>query len=152
MLKEARNYSAMKKRLYACMFLIILSLSCGKDNVKPSLDSIAASDAIHNLSVIKEAYEAKNEVTLQNRAGAPLADNIIKYFYFKNAKLNFTPRLVKLTDTAVRVNLNWQGTWIFENDKEVTRSGVGNLVFHKETMELTSVEGDNPFMTPAMKN
>jgi hypothetical protein len=151
-LKELLNYCAMKKRFYACMFLIILSLSCGKDNVKPSADSTAASDAINYLSIIKEAYEAKNEVALQNHVGTVLADNIIKYFYFEKAKLNFTPRLVRLTDASVQVNLNWQGTWTFVNDKEVTRSGVGNLVFHKETMKLTDVEGDNPFLTPAMRN
>jgi hypothetical protein len=113
---------------------------------------MAASDAIHNLSVIKEAYEAKNEIALHSHADSLLADNIIKYFYFEKAKLDFTPRLVRLTDAAVKVNLNWQGTWTFENDKEVTRSGVGNLVFHKETMKLTLVEGDNPFLTPSMRN
>ncbi len=151
-IKGSRNHITMKKIFFACIFLAILSLSCSKDNVKPSADSIAASEAISNLSAIREAYEVKSELTLQNHIGSQLTDNIIKYLYFKKALLNFTPRLVRLTDDSVKVSLNWHGTWIFDNSKEVTRSGVGILVFNKETMKLTYIEGDNPFVTPATRN
>ena len=141
----------MRKTCYISIFLIILSFSCSKDIVKPSADSLITTEVIGIIDVIKNAYESKHEIVLQNHMDSLLAGNIVKYLYFENANLVFTPRLVRLTDESVTVNLNWQGTWKFDNDNEVTKSGVGNLVFHKETMKLTSIEGDNPFLTPAIR-
>jgi len=142
----------MRKPCYLLILLVLVSFSCGKDNVKPSADSLAATEVMNIIEVLREAYEEKSEMVMQNHMDAVLAGSVTKYLYFENAKLDFTPRLVKLTDTSIMVNLNWQGKWGFANNKDVTKSGVGNLVFHKETMKLTSIEGDNPFLTPAIRN
>jgi len=142
----------MRKTCYLLILLALISFGCGKDNVKPSEDSLAATEVMNIIEVVREAYEAKNEIVIQNHMDAVLAGSVTKYLYFENAKLDFTPRFVRLTDTSVMVNLNWQGKWGFANNKDVTKSGVGNLVFHKETMKLTSIEGDNPFLTPAIRN
>lgn len=142
----------MKKIFSLLLLLVLMSLSCGKDNVKPSADSLAATEVMNVIEAIREAYEVKNYIVIQNHMDAELADSVKKYLYFENARLDLTPRFVRLTDTSVVVNLNWQGKWGFANNKDVTKGGAGNLVFHKETMKLTSIEGDNPFLTPGIRN
>lgn len=142
----------MRKTFCLLLLLVLLSFSCGKDNIKPSADSLAATEVMNIIEVLRGAYEEKNTLTLQNHMSDSLAESVTKYFYFENVKLDFTPRLVRLTDTSVVVNLNWQGKWEFANNKDVAKSGVGNMVFHKDTMKLTSIEGDNPFLTPAIRN
>ncbi len=141
----------MRKICLLAILLIVLSLGCSKDAVKPSEDSLITTEALAAIDSIKAAYEKKSETDLLNRMDSSLAASVIKNLYFERADLHLTPRLVTLTDTSVNVNLNWQGTWHFANDKEVKVSGVGNLVFHKETMKLISVDGDNPFLTPAIR-
>ena len=141
----------MRKTSLLVTLLILLSLGCSKDAVTPSKDSLIATEALTAIDAIKEAYENKSETDIESRMGSALAGSVIKNLYFEKAELRLTPRLVKLTDTSVNVNLNWQGTWQFADDKEVKISGVGNLVFHKETMKLTYVDGDNPFLTPAIR-
>ncbi len=141
----------MRKTCLLVVLLAVLSLGCSKDAVKPSEDSLITTNALAVIEAIKEAYVNKSEANIHTHMGSSLASSVIKNLYFEQAVLRLTPRLVKLTDTSVNVNLNWQGTWQFANDKEVKISGVGNLIFHRETMELTSVDGDNPFMTPAIR-
>ncbi len=141
----------MRKISILITLLFVLTLGCSKDAVKPSEDSLTAIEAISVIDAIKEAYENKREADLNNRMSSVLAGSVIKNLYFKSVELRLTPRMVKLTDESVKVNLNWQGTWQFGNDKEVKISGVGDLVFNKETMILTNVDGDNPFLTPAIR-
>jgi hypothetical protein len=128
---------------------MLFALGCGKkDTVKPSQDSILATQAITTIKTIKKAYEEKNEALIRKHLGALLAENTIMNFSFQSTDLDLTPRLVKLNDKSLEVNLTWYGTWWLEKGEKVNNRGVADFVFHQKTMKLTYIEGDNPFLIP----
>ncbi len=135
------------KKIYI-IFLLIISLGCTDKSIKPSEDSRSATDAFNTINIIREAYEKKDEAVLQNHMDTLLAENTIRGLLFEKAELVFTPRIVKITDSSVKVNFNWRGSWWLSKDKKLENGGVADLVFHKETMRLIYIDGDNPFLTP----
>ena len=141
----------MKKAYFIFIFLILLSLGCGKDNVKPSADSLLSTDAFNSVDAIKKAYEDKSIITLQTHLEDNLSESVIKNLFFEKAELTFTPRLVRISESTVTVNLNWQGTWWTVRNKKLKNRGVANLVLNKETQKLIRIDGDSPFLTPVTK-
>ncbi len=140
------------KKLYLIIIPIILfSFSCGKDNVKPSEDFLLSNDAFNSVNLIKDAYEGKDQNALQGRLDSSLAERVIKNLFFEEARLTFTLRLIKISESTVTVNLNWRGTWKTVKNKELKNRGVADLVLNKETMNLIQIDGDNPFLTPIVR-
>ena len=141
----------MKKISILFILIILMSFSCGKDNVKPSADFLLSNDAFNSVNIIKDAYEGKDRDTLQFRLDSRLAESVIKNLFFEEASLTFTPRLIKISESTVTVNLNWRGTWKTIKNKELKNRGVADLVLNKETMNLIQIDGDNPFLTPIVR-
>lgn len=140
------------KTLYFIIgFMLLLTFSCSKDDVKPSADSLLSTDAFNSIDAIKKAYEGKSSVTLQTHLEEDLAESVIKNLFFDKAELMFTPRLVKISASTVTVNLNWHGTWWTTRDKELENRGVADLVLNRENMKLIRIDGDNPFLTPVIR-
>lgn len=135
--------------LFAC--IILLSYGCADDNVKPSDDSLLATEIFGIIATIQEAYQGKNRAVLQLHMDAVLAENTIKDLLFEKAELTFNPRMVKITDASVKINLNWHGSWLFSNGKKLENRGVSDLVFDKETKKLIQIDGDSPFQTPSLR-
>jgi hypothetical protein len=135
------------------IFVILLAVfaGCSKDKVKPSADSMLATEIINAINNIEEAYEGQDTIVLQNHLEAPLAESIINGLVFEKAELTLAARLIKIKDSKIMVNLNWQGTWWTEQGKKAENRGAADFVFHKETIKLISIDGDNPFRTPAVR-
>lgn len=140
----------MKKTVILFLFLLAPLLGCGKDNVKPSADSLLATEVFSIIDNIKTAYEGKNRQGLKAHVTNLLAEGIIKELSFESAELTFTPRMVKITD-SIKVNLKWHGSWLITKGRKVDNRGVADLIFYKDTMKLTFIEGDNPFITPSAR-
>jgi hypothetical protein len=135
------------------VFVILLAVfaGCSKDKVKPSADSLLATEIINTINNIEEAYEGKNTIVLQTHLESPLAEGVINGLVFEKAELTLTTRLIKIKNSKVMVNMNWQGTWWTEQGKKAENRGAADFVFHKETIKLISIDGDNPFRTPAVR-
>jgi len=129
-----------------------MSIGCTDKSIKPSADSRSATDAFNTINTIRTAYEEKDESALQKQMGPLLAGNTIKGLLFEKAVLTISPRLVTINDSSIKVNIMWNGSWWLTKDKKLENRGVADLVFHKETMELTYIDGDNPFVVPSEKN
>jgi len=140
----------MRKSYILILFLIILIAGgCGgKDKIKPSADSLLATESFEKIDEIRKAYEAKNFAELQTRADVGHIENFFA-LGFESAKLNFTHRMVRITDQFVIVNLNWQGNWHTAKGKDLANRGVADLVLHRETLKLVKIDGDNPFVIPS---
>jgi hypothetical protein len=141
----------MKKLCVLFSLIIFMSLGCTEKSVKPSADSLAATDAFRIINTIREAYEEKDKAALQNHMGAPLAENTIKGLLFEKAELVITPRMVTITDASLKVNIIWSGSWWLTKDRKLENRGVSDLVFLRESMKLTYIDGDNPFIVPSGK-
>ena len=143
----------MKKHYIVLSIIVfIFSYSCaGKESVKPSADSLLSKEAVKRIEVIKKAYESKDTGILRNQIHADLSESILKNIYFEKAEVSFSPRMVRITGETVIVNLNWQGLWLFAQDKKYESRGLVNLVLQKDTLKLIQIEGDNPFSTPLEK-
>ncbi len=142
----------MKKTYILLSLITLVCLGCTDKSIKPSADSQSATDAKNIINTIKTAYEEKDKAALQNHMGTQLAENTIKGLLFEKAGLTITTRMVTITDTSLKVNLIWSGSWWVTKDKKLENRGVADLVFHKETMKLTYIDGDNPFNVPSEKN
>ena len=93
----------------------------------------------------------KNRLTLQSHIESKLSESVIKNLIFETAELTFSPRLVKIAESTVTVNLNWRGTWSTTKDSDLKNRGVANLILDRETMQLIQIDGDNPFLTPIIR-
>ncbi|MEW6603029.1 MAG: hypothetical protein AB1499_18810 [Nitrospirota bacterium] len=139
---------------YILLLLILLIClgGCTDKSIKPSADSQTASDVFNLINTIKTAYEGKDRIVLQNHMGNLLAGNTMKGLLFEEAGLTITPRMVTITDTSVKVNVIWSGTWLIKQGMKLENRGSADLVFHKESMKLTYIDGDNPFDVPSDRN
>ena len=139
------------KNVYTFLFVLIavISISCeGKEKVKPSADSLLTVEAIDRLEIIKNAYQGKDAGTLQSRIDTKLAESILKNLGFEKAELSFTPRMIRITDVSVIVNINWQGIWRIAQDNKLENRGLATLVLQRESLKLIEIDGDNPFAIP----
>ena len=132
--------------------IIFMCVSCTDKSIKPSADSQSATDAFNIITTIRTAYEEKDKAALQNHMGTLLAENTIKGLLFEKAALTITPRMVTITDESLKVNIMWSGYWWLTKDKKLENRGVADLVFHNDSMKLTYIDGDNPFIIPSEKN
>ena len=130
----------------------IISLGCGKDEVKPSEDSVLAQNALRSIEQIKEAYETKNLDSVTDLTDSGLLKSFEKELNFDKAGLSFsTPRIIKISSTHVNITVNWQGTWELGGVMKKNR-GSSNFVFLKDSMQLVQIDGDNPFSIPKDRN
>ncbi len=139
------------KKFCLVLLLIALSVSCGKDIVKPSDDSRAATDAVATIEIIKNAYELKNKDTLQNHVESEQFDRITSSMFFDRAELTFTTRLIKITDAAVLVDVNWQGSWWIGSSSKLDNRGTATFVLDNTANKLKNITGDSPFMIPVAR-
>jgi len=133
------------------LLLVFVSYSCaGKESVKPSADSLLTKEVFNRIDIIKNAYEAKDTGILKNQIHADVIEPILKNLNFEKAELFFTPRMVKITNESVIVNLNWQGIWRTAKEKKIENRGLANLVLQREALKLIQIDGDNPFLIPKL--
>lgn len=141
------------KPVYIILLIGALLLpGCGKDKVKPSEDYLLSQKVFESIKTIKEAYLSKSKSTLKNRIEDPLSERIINALSFKKAELSFNQRLVRITGSNVNVSLSWQGSWWVSGDRELKNRGVADLMFNRETLRLSGITGDNPFILPDVNN
>jgi hypothetical protein len=138
----------MKRTCILLITLIFIFLGCGgKDKVKPSADSILATETINVINAIKAAYQEKERDILLNHLAPEIAEDTLKELFFDKAELSFTPRMVRIDASAVMVNINWHGTWFIKGNSLKNR-GVAMFIFEGSPTRLVRVDGDNPFHTP----
>lgn len=142
----------MRKISILFILIALISLGCGKDNVKPSEDSILATEAFKNIDILKEAYEGKDRSVLQDRITPRIAREILKGLYFDGAELELRPRMVKIREKDLIVNINWKGLWKFPDDTGLENRGAADLILDRETMRLLDIRGDNPFSIPSLES
>ncbi len=130
----------------------LLLPGCGRDKVKPSEDYVLSQKVFESINTIREAYLSKSRYTLKNRIEDPLSGSIINALSFKKAELSFNQRLIRISDNTVKVSVSWQGSWQLTDDRDFNNRGVADLIFNKETLKLSGMSGDNPFVLPEMKN
>ncbi len=137
----------MKKYIALLILLVLIISGCASDKKKPSDDSHSAVEAYDHIIAVKEAYEIKNIFIIKHLV-PELSEHIIKELSFEKAELSFEKRLVRITKTSIIVNLNWQGLWWIEKDRKIENRGVADFVLNRETMILSRIDGDNPFLLP----
>ena len=140
------------KKIYAffLIFLLIASGCAGKDKIKQSADSVTAQNALSAVDLIKDAYLKKDEGVLREKLEPALSDKVINELSFDKAELSFTPRMIKIKDSSVMVHVNWQGEWTV-NGRTLKDRGVSALVFKKDTMKLSQIDGDKIFHVPSVR-
>ena len=141
----------MKRTAILLILISLVSFGCGKGNVKPSEDSIMATEAFKNINILKEAYEGKSRKTLQDRIAPHIARGILEALYFDRAELDLRPRMVKIQETDLVVNVIWKGSWHFPDETRLENRGVADLILDRETMKLLEIKGDNPFSIPSLE-
>ncbi len=142
----------MKRISIFIILIALMSFGCSDDNIKPSEGSLMATEAFKNIEILKEAYENKDSGTLQDRIAPYIARGILKDLYFDTAKLELTPRMVKILETDIVININWRSSWQFTDSYKIENRGVADLIFDKETMKLLKINGNNPFLIPSLEN
>ena len=140
----------MKKITILLILITLISFGCGKDNVKPSEDSLLATEAFKSINILEEAYEGKDSRTLQSRIAPHIARGILKDLYFDSAELDLTPRMVKIQENDLVVNINWKGSWQLPDVAMLKSRGLADLILDRETMKLLEIKGDNPFSIPSL--
>ena len=141
-----------KKCSILILMISIISLGCGKDEVKPSEDSVLAQNALRSIEQIKEAYETKNLDSVVDLTDSALLSSFEKELNFDKAALSFsTPRIIKISSANVKITVNWQGTWELGGEMRKNR-GSSSFVFLKDSMQLVQIDGDNPFSIPQNRN
>gem|GEM_PF-602096 len=137
----------MKRILFFLFISIFISAACKGRDIKPSVDFLLTQNAIELIKDIRDAYERKDDILIKEKVRPSLSEEIIKGFIFKEARVSFTNRMVKITDSDIRVNINWTGKWSLD-EKTVTDRGVAIFVITRDKMQLSRIEGDNPFEGP----
>ncbi len=138
----------MKKTGTILIILAFIFLGCNsKDRVKPSADSLIASEAIDKINAIKTAYEEKDRNTLPKNLSVRPWEDIVQQLSFESAELSFVPRMVRITASSVMVHMNWHGEWVIDG-KGIKNRGISVFVLEGEPLKLMRVEGDNPFQIP----
>jgi len=141
------------KPVYLILLIGALLLpGCSKDKVKPSEDYLLSQKVFESINTIKEAYLSKSRSTLENRIEDPLSESIINALSFRKAELSFNQRLIRITDNTVKVSVSWEGSWQLTDESAFNNRGVADLIFNRETLKLSDLTGDNPFVLPEMKN
>jgi hypothetical protein len=141
----------MRKICILLVLIILTSLGCTDENVRPSDDSLMADEAYDHINAVKEAYEGKSEHIIKHLV-PELSEDIIKELSFEKCELFFEKRLIRITKSSVIINLNWQGSWWIEKDRKIENRGVADFILNKEKLILVKINGDNPFSIPSFKS
>lgn len=138
----------MKRAILFTFILLFMSAGCAvKEEVKLSEESVTARNAISAVDAIKDAFIKKDRVAIHEKVESGLSDEILNGLTFDSVDMSFTVRMIKISALKVMVHLNWHGTWI-TGGSEARDRGVGILIFDKDSMKLSQVDGDNPFHFP----
>ena len=124
-------------------FFLLLGCST-RDEVKPTEDSLLTKEAVESTKVIKTAYQEKNRDVLINRLDEAMASEVTAGLFFEKVELSITPWIVKIKDSRVIVNIDWQGVWNI-GGKEKKSRGIADFVFEGSPLKLIRVDGDDPF-------
>ncbi len=136
------------KKLFFLLLILSLAAGCASDNKKPSEDSRLATGAVDHIHSVKQAYEAKDRVAIEQLV-PELAEGILKELDFDTAELSFTNRLIRITGTSVVVNMNWRGSWLLDQGRQIKNRGATDFILDRDTLTLNRIDGDNPFTIPA---
>ena len=124
---------------------LFLLLGCStRDEVKPTEDSLLTKEAVESIKVIKTAYQEKNRDVLINRLDEAMASEVTAGLFFEKVEISITPWIVKIKDSRVIVNIDWQGVWNI-GGKEKKSRGIADFVFEGSPLKLIRVDGDDPF-------
>lgn len=137
------------------ILLILIALTfpaCGKDNIQPSEDSLIATEAFRKIDILEKAYEERDREILRDRIIPRIARTITKDLYFDNAELELRPRMVKIRENEIIVNINWEGVWEFPDDTRLENRGAADLILDRETMRVLEIRGDMPFAIPSLES
>jgi len=139
----------MLKRAWLVILLSIFTVftACaGKEEIRPSEEAEASFKVIEKIQLLEDIYSKRDTVKLKTLMGEDLFNKIRSNMDFREVKLNISyPRIIWISNEKIRVNLNWNGEWIFSN-KTLRRSGLGIFIFDRESMKLIDINGDNPFV------
>ncbi len=124
-------------------FFILLGCST-RDEVKPTEDSLLTKEAVESIKVIKTAYQEKNRDVLINRLDEAMASEVTAGLFFEKVEISITPWIVKIKDSRVIINIDWQGIWSIDG-KETKSRGIADFVFEGSPLKLIRVDGDDPF-------
>jgi len=140
------------KKIYTLLivFLLIAAGCAGKDKIKQSADSVTAQNAVSAVDLIRDAYLKKDEGVLREKLEPAISDAVINQLSFDKADLVYTPRMIKIKGSSIIVHVNWQGEWTV-NGRTLKDRGVSALVFKKDTMKLSQIDGDNIFHVPSVR-
>ncbi|MBI4698030.1 MAG: hypothetical protein HY758_03745 [Nitrospirae bacterium] len=140
------------KTLCAILIILVFISGCsGKDKVKPSADSLLTTEALNDISIVRTAYQDKNNSALQNYLAPELYESISKQMFFDRNDLSLSPQIVRIIGTEVMVTVNWQGVWTMKSEARKDR-GVAIFVFEGSPMKLVRIDGDHPFLIPLSRD
>ena len=135
----------MNRTLISLSVAFFMLLGCStRDEVKPTEDSLLTKEAVESIKVIKIAYQEKNRDVLINRLDEAMASEVTAGLFFEKVEISITPWVVKIKDSRVIVNMDWQGTWSIDG-KETKSRGIADFVFEGSPLKLIRVDGDDPF-------
>ena len=136
--------------------VVLLAAGCGgKQVVKPSEDSIKATEAVKALNSMQASYEARDmagvlkTVSPDFKGGyAELETSLRKDMEtFPKVSLVTDVERVELEGDLVKVVFHWFGHWTGKDGQE--HEGRGNSIFvfkpSGSGMSLDSITGDSPF-------
>jgi cell division septation protein DedD len=124
-------------------FFLLLGCST-RDEVKPTEDSLLTQEAMESIRVIKTAYQEKNRDVLINKLDEVMASEVTAGLFFEQVEISITPWIVKIKDSRVIINIDWQGVWNI-GGKETKSRGIADFVFEGSPLKLIRVDGDDPF-------
>lgn len=136
----------MNRTLISVSLAFFMLLGCGtRDEIKPTKDSLLTKEAVESIRAIKTAYQKKNRDVLINKLDKAMASEVTAGLFFEKVDLTITPWVVKIRDSRVIVNMDWQGVWNI-GGKETKSRGIANFVFEGSPLKLIRVDGDDPFL------
>lgn len=135
----------MNRTLISMSVAFFILLGCSsRDEVKPTEDSLLTKEAVESIKVIKTAYQEKNRDVLSNRLDEAMASEVTAGLFFEKVEISITPWIVKIKDSRVIINIDWQGIWSIDG-KEIKSRGIADFVFEGSPLKLIRVDGDDPF-------
>ena len=134
----------------------LLAAGCGGSKaVKPSEDSIKATEAVKALNAMQASYEARDmagvlkPVSQDFKGGYSEMETSLRKDMdeFPKVSIETTVERVEIEGDLVKVVFHWFGKWTGKDGKE--HEGRGNSIFAFKAagpaMSLDSVIGDSPF-------
>jgi hypothetical protein len=115
-------------------FFLLLGCST-RDEVKPTEDSLLTQEAMESIRVIKTAYQEKNRDVLINKLDEVMASEVTAGLFFEQVEISITPWIVKIKDSRVIINIDWQGVWNI-GGKETKSRGIADFVFEGSPLKL----------------